>query len=73
MAQAIGELFPGVKYAVGPPIRDGFYYDIEFHEPLKEEDLARIEDKMRENAGCDLPIVREAMERSDARAFEAKL
>jgi len=70
MAQAIGELFPGVKYAIGPPIEDGFYYDIEFPEPLKEEDLARIEDKMREIAKRDLPIVRETMERADARAFE---
>ncbi|MCW3054215.1 MAG: Ser-tRNA(Thr) hydrolase / threonyl-tRNA synthetase [Chthonomonadales bacterium] len=70
MAQAVGELFPGVKYAIGPPIEDGFYYDIEFQEPLKEEDLKRIEDKMREIAGRDLPIVRETMERADARAFE---
>ena len=70
MAQAIGELYPGVKYAIGPPIEDGFYYDMEFQEPLKEEDLQRIEDKMREIAGRNLPIVREEMERADARAFE---
>jgi len=73
MAQAVGELFPGVKYAIGPPIEDGFYYDIDFKEPLKEEDLARIEDKMREIAKRDLPIVRETMERTDARAFEESL
>jgi threonyl-tRNA synthetase len=70
MAQAIGELFPGVKYAIGPPIEDGFYYDLDLPEPLKEEDLPRIEEKMREIAGRDLPIVREVMPRELARDFE---
>ena len=55
MAQAIGELYPGVKYAIGPPIEDGFYYDFDLPEPLKEEDLPRIEEKMREIARRDLP------------------
>ena len=73
MAQAVGELYPGVKYAIGPPIEDGFYYDLELKEPLKEEELARIEEKMREIAGRNLPIVREEMERADARAFEEAL
>ncbi len=70
MAQAIGELYPGVKYAIGPPIEDGFYYDLDLSEPLKEEDLPRIEDKMREIAGRNLPIVREVMPRELARDFE---
>ena len=73
MAQAVGELYPGVKYAIGPPIEDGFYYDLELKEPLKEEELARIEEKMREIASRNLPIVREEMERADARAFEEAL
>lgn len=73
MAQAVGELYPGVKYAIGPPIEDGFYYDLELKEPLKEEELAKIEDKMREIAKRNLPIVREEMERADARAFEESL
>lgn len=73
MAQAVGELYPGVKYAIGPPIEDGFYYDLELPTPIKEEELAKIEDKMREIAKRDLPIVREEMERADARAFEEKL
>ncbi len=69
MAQAVSELYPGVKFAIGPPIEDGFYYDLEFSSPLKEEDLAQIESKMREIAGRNLPIVREEKERSEARAF----
>ena len=70
MAQAIGELFPGVKYAIGPPIEDGFYYDFDLALPLKEEDLPRIEDKMRELAKRDLAITREIMPRPLARDFE---
>ena len=70
MAQAIGELFPGVKYAIGPPIEDGFYYDFDLALPLKEEDLGRIEDKMRELAKRDFAITREIMPRPLARDFE---
>lgn len=69
MAQAVGELYPGVKYAIGPPIEDGFYYDFELPEPIKEEDLPRIEEKMHEIAGRDLAIVRKEMERPDAVRF----
>src|SRR5690242_18300351 len=73
MAEAVGELFPGVKYAIGPPIEDGFYYDFDLSEPIKEEDLPRIEAKMHEIARRDLPIVREVMPRELARDFEISL
>lgn len=69
MAQAIGELFPGVKYAIGPPIEDGFYYDFEFAQPIREEDFPRIEQKMRELSNKKFAIVREEKERADARKF----
>jgi threonyl-tRNA synthetase len=69
MAQAIGELYPGVKYAIGPPIEDGFYYDFDLPKPLSEDDFAQIEEKMREIAKRNLAIVREEKERADARAF----
>src|SRR5204863_3100479 len=72
MAQAVGELFPGVKYAIGPPIEDGFYYDFDLPEPIKEEDFERIEAKMREISKRDLKIVREEMPREQARAFEVE-
>jgi threonyl-tRNA synthetase len=72
MAQAVGELFPGVKYAIGPPIEDGFYYDFDLEEPIREEDLPRIEERMREIAARDLKIVREEMPRPDARQFEER-
>src|SRR2546423_15149761 len=56
MAQAVGELYPGVKYAIGPPIEDGFYYDFDLPKPVSDDDLPRIEEKMREVAARDLPI-----------------
>src|SRR6187401_2605828 len=48
MAQAVKRLFPEVKVAIGPAIEDGFYYDFLKAEPFSPEDLARIEETMRE-------------------------
>ncbi|THC50867.1 threonine--tRNA ligase [Streptomyces sp. A1499] len=48
MAQAVQELFPEAKLGIGPPIRDGFYYDFDVAEPFTPEDLKRIEKKMQE-------------------------
>src|SRR2546423_351781 len=69
MAQAVGELFPGVKYAIGPPIEDGFYYDMDFEKPIGEDDLPRIEERMREISARDLAIVRKEMAREESLAF----
>lgn len=57
MAQAVSELYPGAKLSIGPPIENGFYYDIEFPEPLREEELKKIENKMRELAKLRMPII----------------
>ena len=43
LAEAVRRLYPGVKIAIGPPIENGFYYDFEFPEPIREEDLQQIE------------------------------
>src|ERR687884_785192 len=56
MAQAILELYPGSKLTIGPPIENGFYYDIDVAGRITDEDLPRIEEKMREIAERDLPI-----------------
>jgi threonyl-tRNA synthetase len=48
MAQAVQELFPEAKLGIGPPVRDGFYYDFDVKEPFTPEDLKRIEKKMQE-------------------------
>ncbi|MBL8067672.1 MAG: threonine--tRNA ligase [Armatimonadetes bacterium] len=59
MAQAITELYPGSKLAIGPPIENGFYYDIDFPEPISEHDLGKIEQRMRELANLNQPIIRQ--------------
>ena len=43
LAEAVRRLYPGVKVAIGPPIENGFYYDFDFPEPIREEDLERIQ------------------------------
>ena len=48
MAQAIKELYPSVKFAIGPSIENGFYYDIDMEEKLSVEDFPKIEEKMKE-------------------------
>jgi len=68
LATAALELFPGVKVSIGPAIDDGFYYDFDFPEgtTLTEEDLGRLEQKMREHVKADEPF-----ERSDVTVEEA--
>lgn len=66
MAQAVCELFPGTKLAIGPPIEDGFYYDVDPPQPITGDDLPRIEERMREIAARDLPIERIELPRIDA-------
>jgi threonyl-tRNA synthetase len=46
LAEAVRRLYPGVKVAIGPPIENGFYYDFEFPEPIRDEDLPRIEEEI---------------------------
>jgi threonyl-tRNA synthetase len=66
MAQAILELYPGSKLTLGPPIEDGFFYDIEVAGRITEEDLPRIEERMREIVERDLPIEREEVSKKEA-------
>ncbi|MEW6060213.1 MAG: threonine--tRNA ligase [Actinomycetota bacterium] len=66
MAQAVCDLFPGAKYAIGPPIEDGYYYDFELPEALSTDDLPRIEARMAEIVGADQPFVREEISPGEA-------
>jgi threonyl-tRNA synthetase len=66
MAQAIAELYPGSKLTIGPPIENGFFYDIEVAGRLTDEDLPRIEETMREIVARDLPIQREEVSKAEA-------
>ncbi|MFQ5828640.1 MAG: threonine--tRNA ligase [Candidatus Methylomirabilia bacterium] len=69
MAQAVKQLFPEVKLAIGPAIEDGFYYDFAKPEPFSSEDLERIESRIREIIQAGLPFVREEMPREQAIRF----
>lgn len=66
MAQAIVELYPGSKLTIGPPIENGFFYDIEVAGRLTDEDLPRIEERMREIVARDLSIQREEVSKAEA-------
>jgi threonyl-tRNA synthetase len=73
LAQAVCDLYPGAKYAIGPAIEDGFYYDFDLPQSLSPEDLERIEARMREIAGEGQPFSREVLDRERAVAeFEAQ-
>ncbi|MCH8275235.1 MAG: threonine--tRNA ligase [Armatimonadetes bacterium] len=68
MAQSVLQLFPDAKLTIGPPIDNGFYYDIDFgDETFGDSELERVEEKMRENASRDLPVAREELTRNEAK------
>jgi threonyl-tRNA synthetase len=66
LAQAVCALYPGAKYAIGPPIEDGFYYDFDLPASLTPEDLEKIEARMREIAAAAQPFAREDLSRREA-------
>ncbi|MFD7666307.1 threonine--tRNA ligase [Streptomyces sp. NPDC059788] len=68
MAQAVQELFPDAKLGIGPPIKDGFYYDFDVETPFTPEDLKRIEKKMQEIQKRGQKFARRAVSDDDARA-----
>ena len=67
MAEALQELYPGIKFGIGPAIENGFYYDVDPGEtPIKEGDFAAIEAKMMELAARKEEIVRKNISKADA-------
>jgi len=73
LAMAVLELFPGTDLGFGPATDDGFYYDFRTREPLLEEDLPRIEQRMREIAAQKRPYARSAFTRQEAKDRLAKI
>jgi threonyl-tRNA synthetase len=67
MAQAVLEMFPNGKVAIGPPIEDGFYYDFDLPRPLTPEDLEKLEKRMREIIRGKHPFVKEVLSADEAR------
>ena len=66
LAMAVKSLYPTAQVTIGPVIDDGFYYDFAYDRPFTPEDIAAIEDKMRELAKADLPVSRRVLPRDEA-------
>jgi len=69
MAQAVKELFPKAQVTIGPTIQDGFYYDFSYERPFSQDDLQRIEERMKSLAKGDDNVTRSVMSRDDAVKF----
>ena len=66
MAEAVLEMFPGTKIAIGPAIEEGFYYDFDLPDPLKAEDLEKIEKRMRQIMAGKHAFSRRVVSRQEA-------
>jgi len=66
MAHAVKQLFPDVKVAIGPSIDTGFYYDFDYGPGFTEDDLVKIEVRMKEIAKKDIPIERRIIKKEEA-------
>ena len=71
LAEAVTQLYPGVKLAIGPPIENGFYYDFDFPEPLREEDLEKIQAEIDRELAEGREWVRQEISRDAAKQFFA--
>lgn len=71
LARAVKNLYPDAKLVIGPTIENGFYYDIDFKEPLSSDDLEKIEKEMRKIKETNAPIVKTLNPRANAiKAFK---
>jgi threonyl-tRNA synthetase len=67
MAEALEFYYPGIKLAIGPPVTNGFYYDIDFENySIKEEDLPKIEAKILELSRAKSPFIRKQVSKAEA-------
>ena len=73
MAQAIQHLFPGTKFAIGPAIANGFYYDLDSEHVFTPEDLVAIEKEMAKIVKANSPLVRTELPRAEALAMFTKM
>jgi threonyl-tRNA synthetase len=71
LAEAVTHLYPGVKLAIGPPIENGFYYDFDFPEPIREEDLERIQAEIDRELAEGREWVRQEIDRDQAKQLFA--
>lgn len=69
MAEAISTVFPGARFAFGPPVEDGFYYDVDVSRPITEADLATLEEAMKAIVKRNSPFVRREVDHAEARTL----
>ena len=70
MAEALEFYYPGIKLAIGPPVTNGFYYDVDLMEySISEKDLEKIEEKMKELARQKNPFIRQEISKAEAIAY----
>jgi threonyl-tRNA synthetase len=70
MAEALEFYYPGIKLAIGPPVANGFYYDVDLMDhSISEKDLEKIEEKMKELARQKNPFIRQEISKSEAIAY----
>jgi threonyl-tRNA synthetase len=67
MAQAVLEFYPETKFTIGPPIENGFYYDFDLPQPITQEDLEKIEKRMRQIIAGGHPFVKKVVSADKAR------
>ena len=72
MAQAVKQIWPDVKVAIGPAIENGFYYDFDKKEPFTDQDLAQITKAMQKIINRDLPLTQSSMDKKAAAEFFQK-
>ena len=73
MAHAVKEIYPDAKFAIGPSTAEGFYYDFDCPAPITEEDLKKIEEKMKEIIKANRPFLRKDISRTEAVELFKKL
>jgi len=71
MSQAVTQLFPDAKVAIGPPVQDGFYYDFDVEKPFTPDDVERIEARMREIVAANQRFARRVVSREEAETLFA--
>ncbi len=71
MAEVVQSIFPDAKFAIGPAIEDGFYYDFDLPRPLTPDDLPIIENKMNEIIAANLPFIRKEITKEEAKRIFA--
>lgn len=73
LAEALEELFPGIKLGIGPAIENGFYYDVDFeNHPFSSDDFKKVEDKMLEKARKKEIFLRKEISKNDAKSYFEK-